>query len=337
MLLGESDAMQNIKVTIDTLHNNSTIPVLITGESGVGKELVAQAIHHGGPRASKPFVPVNCCSIPSMLWESICFGHTRGAFTGATEDHKGYFESANRGTLFLDEIGDMPIENQVKLLRVLDDGFIAPIGATEAQEVDVRVIAATNAGLSAKVDAGLFRSDLYHRLAGIIIWIPPLRERKEDISLIAEYYLSEFAAQLGVAIPPLTSEAKVALEQYSFPGNVRELIHIIETAVIASNGEPVQSKHLRFRSFPADVLTPPVIGNDEPSPLNATDSASQLDGEVEVGSEACLLPLEDALARYEQQYLCHVLDRTGGNRTEAARLLKIPERTFYRKLAKYDL
>ena len=336
MLLGESDAIQNIRVIIEQLHKNSKMSVLITGESGVGKELVAQAIHFGGPRQSKPFVPVNCGATPSTLWESAFFGHLRGAFTGAMEDHKGYFETADGGTLFLDEIGDMPIENQVKLLRVLDDGVITPISATKSKKVDVRVVAATNAGLSARADAGLFRRDLYNRLDGMMIWIPPLCERKEDIPIIAEFYLNECAARMGVSIPPLTPEAAAALEEYAFPGNVRELIHIIEFALLMSDGEAIQPKHLRFRPPHANVLSSPATETDEASPSNVTDSVPHLDTETDM-SEETFLPLSEAMNCYEGQYLSQALERTGGNRTEAARLLNIPRRTFYRKLAKHNL
>ena len=336
MLIGESHAIHNIQTTVDQIHKDSKMPVLITGETGVGKELVAQAIHFGGPRQSKPFVPVNCGAIPSTLSESAFFGHVRGAFTGAAEYHKGHFESADGGTLFLDEIGDMPFEDQIKLLRVLDGDPIMPVGATEGKKVDIRVVAATNVDLLAKVGAGLFRADLYYRLAGMTIGIPPLRERTEDIPLIAEYYLSQFATQMQVPIPPLTPEATAALETYPFPGNVRELINIIEGAVIVSEGAAIEPKHLRFELLSVDLPSSPVTQIDEPSPSNATDSESHLDDETEVG-EDILLPLEDALARYERRYLRHALERTGGNRTEAARLLNIPDRTFYRKLAKYNL
>ena len=336
MLIGESDAIHNVQTLIDQIHKDSRMPVLITGETGVGKELVAQAIHFGGPRQSKPFVPVNCGAIPSTLSETAFFGHARGAFTGAAEYHKGYFESADGGTLFLDEIGDMPFEDQIKLLRVLDGDAIIPVGATEGKKVDIRVVAATNVDLLAKAGAGLFRADLYYRLAGMTIGIPPLRERTEDIPLIAEYYLSQFATQMQVPIPPLTPEATAALETYPFPGNVRELINIIEGAVIVSEGAAIEPKHLRFELLSVDLPSSPVTQIDEPSPSNATDSESHLDDETEVG-EDILLPLEDALARYERRYLRHALERTGGNRTEAARLLNIPDRTFYRKLAKYNL
>lgn len=336
MLLGKSAAIHDIQTIIEQLHKNSRIPVLITGETGVGKELVAQAIHFGGLRQSKPLVPVNCGAIPSTLSESAFFGHVRGAFTGATEDHKGYFETANRGTLFLDEIGDMPINDQTTLLRVLDNGVITPIGATTSKTVDIRLLAATNVDLLAQVEAGLFREDLYHRLNGMMIWIPPLRERTEDIPLIAEYYLNQFATQMRAPTPPLAPEASAALEEYAFPGNVRELIYIIEFAVMVSDGETIQPKHLLFLSPHANVLTPPATGIDEASPLNAIDSEPHLDDETEI-SEDLLLPLEEALERYEGQYLRQALERTGGNRTEAARLLNIPRRTFYRKLAKYNL
>ena len=314
MLIGVSEALQEIKTTIDLLHNNRTMSVLITGDSGVGKELVAQAIHFGGPRASKSFVPVNCGAVPSTLSETAFFGHVRGAFTGATEYHKGHFESADGGTLFLDEIGDMPFEDQIKLLRVLDDGVITPIGATTSKKVDIRVIAATNTDIPAKVDAGLFREDLYHRLAGMTIWISPLHERKEDILPIAEYYLSEYAAQIGVSQPSLTPEAEAALERYVFPGNVRELKHTIEFAVLMSGGAAIQPKHLRFPSVTPSVFTPSVTASDD-----------------------TVLPLEEALERYEREYLGQVLERTHGNRAEAVRLLNISRRTFYRKLAKYNL
>ena len=331
MLLGESPAMKTIHTTIHQLSNNRERAVLIMGETGVGKELVAQAIHFGGARASKPFVPVNCSATPFTLWESAFFGHVRGAFTGADENHKGHFENADGGTLFLDEIGDMPAEVQAKLLRVLEGDPITPVGATKGKKVNIQVIAATNADLPAKRAAGLFRADLYYRLRGTVIRIPPLRERTEDIPIIAEFYLSQCATQLGVPNPSLTPEASAALETYPFPGNVRELIHIIEGAVIVSGGAEIQSKHLSFEPPPLDVPSSPVTPIDEPSPLNAPDSVPQ------DMSAAPFLPLNEALARYERQYLCQVLDWTGGNRAEAARLLHIPQRTLYRKLAKYNL
>ena len=231
MLFGDSDAMRTIHRTIHQLRNNDITSVLITGETGVGKEVVAQAIHAGGPRASAPFVAPNCGAIPYELAESVFFGHVRGSFTGAVANQTGYFERADGGTLFLDEIGDMSIETQVKLLRALAESIITPIGATESKKVDIRIIAATNADLKAKVEMGQFRQDLYFRLAVMSIEISPLRERKDDILPLAEYMLSVLATRLEVPIPELTPKAVEVLEGYTFPGNVRELRNIIEGAL----------------------------------------------------------------------------------------------------------
>lgn len=315
MLLGNSDVMQNIHRAIHQLRNNDTTSVLITGETGVGKELVARAIHVGGPRASKPFVALNCGAIPYELAESVFFGHVRGAFTGAITDQTGYFERADGGTLFLDEVGDMPLETQVKLLRALEDNVITPIGAKKSKKVDIRVMAATNSGLSTKTDAKLFRSDLYHRLTGMIIWIPPLRDRREDILPITKYYLSEFADKMRVPTPSLTPETMVALEGYAFRGNVRELMNIIENALIVSEGAAIQPKHLRFRSPDADVLTPPVTGIDEANPLPPA--------------------VEEMLA--EQEQIRRALADNRGNITRTARQLGLTRRSLYRRLEKYGL
>ena len=315
MLFSDSDAIQAIHTTIHQLRNNDSTSVLITGETGVGKEVIARAIHRGGLRVSTPFVPLNCGAIPFELAESIFFGHVRGAFTGATEAHKGYFESADGGTLFLDEVGDMPIEHQVKLLRVLDDGVVMPVGATQSKKVDVWVLSATNVGLSAKTDTKLFRSDLYHRLTGMIIGIPPLCERKEDIFPIAEYWLNKFAAQMGVLVPSLTPEAVAALEIYDFPGNVRELMNIVENALIVSEGAAIQPKHLRFRSPDAEVLTPPVIGIDEANPLP---------------------PVVEAMLA-EQAQIRRALAANRGNIAKTARQLGLSRQALYRRLEKYGI
>ena len=315
MLLGDSDAIQDIHTAIHQLRNNDTTSVLIAGETGVGKELVARAIHVGGPRASKPFVALNCGAIPYELAESVFFGHVRGAFTGAITDQTGYFELADGGTLFLDEVGDMPLETQVKLLRALGDNVITPIGATKSKKVDIRVIAATNAGLSARTDAGAFRPDLYYRLAGMIVWIPPLRDRREDILPIAEYYLSAFAAEMRVPTPSLTPEAVAALEGYVFRGNVRELMNIIENALIVSEGAAIQPKHLRFRSPDADVPPPLVTGIDETAPLPPT--------------------VEAMLA--EQEQIRRALAENRGNITKTARQLGLTRRSLYRRLKKYGI
>ncbi len=315
MLFGDSDAMRTIHRTIHQLRNNHSTSVLITGETGVGKEVVARAIHLGGPRAPKPFVPLNCGAIPYELAESVFFGHVRGAFTGAMTDQTGYFERADGGTLFLDEVGDMPIETQVKLLRTLDESIITPIGATESKEVDIRVMAATNADLKAKVEAGLFRLDLYFRLAGMSIEISPLRERKVDILLLAEYMLGLLTAQMEAPTPELTPEAVEVLEGYAFPGNVRELRNIIEHALIVSEGAAIQREHLRFLFPHVDVSSFPGTGVGAATPLSP--------------------PVEGMFA--EQERIRRTLAANGGSITKTARQLGLTRQALYRRLDKYGI
>ncbi|MCZ6676139.1 MAG: sigma-54 dependent transcriptional regulator, partial [Candidatus Poribacteria bacterium] len=201
--VGKSQTIAKILKDISRLQTTGTVSVLITGESGTGKELIARAIHFGGPRAKRPFIPVNCSAVPRDLAESEFFGHIRGAFTGANTDRKGHFELADGGTLFLDEIGDMPLELQAKLLRVLEDGIVTPVGGTRSKQVDVRILAATNTDLEAKIAEGLFRSDLYFRLAEFPVPIPPLRERPEDIPLLAEHFLHLFSTEMELEKPML--------------------------------------------------------------------------------------------------------------------------------------
>jgi len=244
--IGQSKTIQKILADVRRLQNAETTTVLITGESGTGKELIARAIHFGGPRAKKPFIPINCSTIPGELAESSFFGHVRGAFTGANTSHKGYFELANGGTLFLDEIGDMPIELQPKLLRVIEDGCIMPVGGTSEKHVDVRIIAATNQNLRENIAQNSFREDLYFRLEGFTVAVPPLRERKEDIPLLVHHFLKMFATEMGIEGPEISPEALSALEAYHFPGNVRELKNIIEHALIKSGGSVILLEHLHF-------------------------------------------------------------------------------------------
>ena len=315
MLFSDSDAIQAIHTTIHQLRNNDSTSVLITGETGVGKEVVARAIHRGGPRVSTPFVPLNCGAIPYELAESVFFGHVRGAFTGAIATQTGYFERANGGTLFLDEVGDMPIETQVKLLRALDDSVITPIGATTSTKMDIRVIAATNADLKAKVEMGQFRLDLYFRLAGMLIEIPPLRERKDDILPLTEYMLSVLATRLEVPTPELTPKAVAALEGYAFPGNVRELRNIIEGALIVSEGAAIQPEHLRFRFPDAEAPTPSVTGIDEVDPLP---------------------PVVEAMLA-EQAQIRRTLAANRGNIAKTARQLGLSRQALYRRMEKYGI
>ncbi|MBC8229675.1 sigma-54-dependent Fis family transcriptional regulator [bacterium] len=244
--VGRSRTIRGILDEVHQLQNADKINVLITGESGTGKELIARAIHSGSKRAKGRFIPRNCSTIPKELAEATLFGHIRGAFTGANETRIGYFELADGGTLFLDEIGDMHLELQAKLLRVLDDGCITPVGSNHSKQVDVRILTATNTNLQMRVAEGGFREDLYFRLAQFYVNVPPLRERKEDISLLVEHFLKMFAAEMGIQEPDITPEAMSALETYHFPGNVRELKNIIERALIKSGGSQIQPEHLHF-------------------------------------------------------------------------------------------
>lgn len=310
--IGRSQTIAQILKAVSKLQTTGTMSTLILGESGTGKELIARAIHFGGPRGKRPFIPVNCSAIPRDLAESEFFGHLKGAFTGANTDRKGHFELADSGTLFLDEIGDMPLELQAKLLRVLDDGYVTPVGGTRKKHVDVRVLAATNANLQAKVAEGTFREDLYHRLAGFTVTVPPLRERKEDIPLLAEHFLDLFATddEMGIQKPNLSQEALSALESYSFPGNVRELKNIIARALLESDGKEIQPEHLHFVSTVAS-----------PSTWTAKTTSE---------AEASEIPLN--LNEAEAYLIKRALRITGDNISEAARLLGISRKRIYRKL-----
>jgi DNA-binding NtrC family response regulator len=316
-MIGCSRHVQKTVEEIQRLRQFANTSVLITGESGTGKELVARALHFSCARAKAPFVPVNCVAIPADLAESTLFGHVKGAFTGATADRKGYFELAHGGTLFLDEIGDMPVALQVKLLRVLEDGCVTPVGATEPRKVDVRVLAATNADLEARIAAGTFRQDLFFRLARYLVRTPPLRERLEDIGLLAGHFLRLFAAEMGRQPPALSEDALDALRAYDFPGNVRELKNIIERALINSGGETIQLEHL---NLPARMRGPAPMPVVVPAPGSGTQR--ELAGK---------LPLN--LAQAEDLLIQRALDETGGNIAEAARLLGVHRTRIYRKLA----
>lgn len=310
-LVGDSPRLKSIVQEIRRLHQFANTSVLITGESGTGKELVARAIHFDSPRAKAPFVPVNCVAIPTELAESILFGHVKGSFTGATADRKGCFEMADGGTLFLDEIGDMPASLQVKLLRVLEDGWVTPVGAAGPKKVDVRLIAATNANLEARIAAGSFRQDLFFRLARYTITTPPLRDRLDDVPLLAAHFLKIFSAEMGRASPGLSRPALAALVGHDFPGNIRELKNIIERALIASGGETILPEHLHLSRNAGGPSSPA-------APVLKKDLAS-------------LLPLN--LAEAEEALIQRALDETDGNIAEAARLLGVHRTRIYRKLA----
>jgi DNA-binding NtrC family response regulator len=308
--VGESKTVRKILDDIQKLHNFGATSVLMTGESGTGKELIARAIHFGGPRAAGAFVPVNCVAIPRELAESMFFGHLKGSFTGATSDRKGYFELADGGTLFLDEIGDMPLLLQAKLLRVLEDGKVTPVGSSVEKKVDVRILAATNVDLHSKIAEGAFRQDLYFRLARFTVLTPPLRERPEDVALLASHFLELFSTEMGIKAPRLGADALKALERYHFPGNVRELKNIIERALIESAGTEIQPLHLHLLSHATAAQQP-----------------------VKQGNPAALQEIPLNLEEAESLLIQRALTQTGGNIAEAARLLGIHRTRIYRKLA----
>lgn len=284
-------------------------PALVQGESGTGKELVARAIHAESGRAGGPFVTVNCAGVPPDLLESEFFGHTRGAFTGAAQSRTGLLQQAHGGSLFLDEIGEMPAALQAKLLRVLEDGIVRPVGSDQEQSVDVRVIAATNRDLQAAMTDGEFREDLYYRLETFQVRVPALRERGEDIELLALLFLRQFAAKQNRSRLSLDPLALEALKGYSFPGNVRELSNLMERATALCRGEAVTEADL-----PAYVTS------------RAAADPDAVDAQTLVGHELA------SLATMEERYIRYVLQRCDGNKRRAADVLGIARRTLYRKL-----
>ncbi len=244
--VGCSPAVVNLLDDVRSLQQAPHTNVLILGESGTGKELISRSIHFGGRRGDKPFVAVNCSAIPADLADAEFFGHVKGAFTGATGDRIGYFECADGGTLFLDEIGDMPLSMQAKLLRVLEDGKVCPVGGRQERQVQVRIIAATNHDLQQRVREKAFRSDLYFRLAGYTLALPSLRQRREDIPLLVEHFLKQLCQHMGREAPQIADPALQRLSEYDFPGNVRELRNMLEYALIASRGRAIGLQHLHF-------------------------------------------------------------------------------------------
>ncbi len=312
-LVGRSPAMQRLYALVDKVAPTRST-VLVTGESGTGKELVARAVHLRSPRASAAFVPVNCAAIPEGLIESELFGHEKGAFTGAHMSQEGLFVSARGGTLFLDEIAELPLGMQVKLLRVLQERKVKPVGGNREVEVDVRLIAATNRDLRAEVEAGRFREDLFYRLNVIHLEVPPLRQRREDILLLAEHFLARFERDSGRRVR-LSPAAADALEAYDFPGNVRELENCIERAATLASGDVIG----------LEDLPELVSGRRRPSGGIAIEIP---EGGVDLQAEL------DAL---ERAYLRQALERTGGAKKKAAALLGLTFRSFRYRLAKHGI
>jgi DNA-binding NtrC family response regulator len=303
-VIGRSASMTAVFTAVARVASLKTL-VLIEGETGTGKELIARAIHDAGSRASGPYVVVNCASLPEGLLESELFGHIRGAFTGANTDRKGLFEAASRGTILLDEIGDMPMAVQAKLLRVLESGEVRPVGATVSRTVDARVIAATHRDLARCVEEGTFRQDLYFRLNAVTINVPPLRERPEDLPALAEHFLKRHARNAERSIRGLTPQARRVLERHAWPGNVRELSHVLERSVALAKG-------------------PMIDVDDLPAHLRGAPAQS-------------LAPASQTLEEVEKAHVVAVLKSVGGNRGRAAAILGIDRKTLYRKLLRYGL
>ncbi len=293
--------------------------VLITGETGTGKELAARAVHNLGPRKDRPFVVVNCGGIPENLLESELFGHTRGAFTGASQEKKGLFAMAHTGTIFLDEIGELPMLLQVKLLRVAQQKAFTPVGSTKPVEVDVRIIAATNRDLEQEVMNGNFREDLFYRLNVIQIKMPPLRERPEDIPLLVQYFLDKYSKEQGKKMQGISSYAIEALMDYQFPGNVRELENIIERSVALSTSNLLLPESLSLAKFKEEKQTEK---RNQVLPPDIPDEGMVLD---------------DLLSTIEKEYLMAALNKSRGKKTEAASLLGMNFRSFRYRLSKYGL
>ncbi|HPR64635.1 MAG TPA: sigma-54 dependent transcriptional regulator [Thermoanaerobaculia bacterium] len=312
-IIGKSSSIQRIVSLVKQIaHLNTTI--LITGESGTGKEVIARAIHFSGSRKGAPFVGVNCGALPETLLESELFGHAKGAFTGADRDKSGLFHEASHGTIFLDEISEMSPTMQVKLLRVLQDKRIRPVGSTKEIEVDVRIIAATNKDLSREVEEKRFRDDLYYRINVIHLSIPPLRKRKEDIPILVQHFIQKFCKELDMPTKNITAEAMRILEQYPWPGNVRELENILERIVALVTERTIQPSslpdHLRAKSIP-----------------DTFDFEIPEDG----------LDFKDLIDSITKNIMRKALQTAEGNQTEAARLLKMTPRSFRYLVGKYDI
>ena len=310
-LVGQSEPMQEVFSVIEKVAGFKST-VLLSGESGTGKELAARAIHELSPRADESFVAINCGAIPKDLLESELFGHAEGAFTDATKDKDGLFMAADGGTLFLDEIAELPSDLQVKLLRVLQEDEVRPVGESKPRPVDVRIIAATLYDLEERVDEGEFRQDLFYRLHVIAIDLPPLRDRPDDIPLLVDHFLRQQNQRLGTEIEGLTSEALDGLVDYHWPGNVRELQNCIERGVVLSSGDQIDY----------DDLPQSIRGSDDPlEQLFASDELS----------------IKKLTARLEALLITRALKKTDGNRTHAADLLDISHRALLYKMKDYDI
>jgi two-component system response regulator HydG len=299
----------------------TNIAVLIQGRSGTGKELLAKAIHDNSLRWDKLFRPVNCAGLTETLLESELFGHVKGAFTGAASDRKGLFEIADKGTLFLDEIGDMPLNMQAKLLRVIEDGVVIPVGSNKPIVVDVRIISATNHDLTKLIEENKFRQDLYFRIKGVSITLPSLRDRVEDIQALASHFLKEASAEIGSKVTGITDAAMSILMKYDWPGNIRQLKSTIRTMVVLCDRD-----QLDVHDIPPEIAQRPQL-------VTAERAVAGLAGDTNLATGSAGVSLNEL----EKQAIIGTLTKTQGNREKAAKILGIGERTLYRKIKEYNL
>jgi transcriptional regulator with GAF, ATPase, and Fis domain len=365
-ILGESVEMRKIVEVIEQVAPTD-ITVLISGESGVGKEVIAKAIHAASTRSKKPLITVNCGAIPEGILESELFGHERGSFTGASEQRKGYFELADGGTIFLDEIGELPLAAQVKFLRILENGEFQRVGSSVTRTVNVRVIAATNKDLEAEVRRNAFRADLFFRLRAVNIIVPPLRNRPEDIPVFFKRFVEEFSAKNNITFGGISDEAMTALMSYHWPGNVRELRNVVESMVVLQKGKRVEAEDVRgylkeYHPVAEDRNLPVPLGKsveqaerelilralldikgnvlelkkliaDQTQSIDSSRKSPPGTAEVPGSGENTTMSLQEM----EHRMIAEALDRFKGNRRIAARALNISERTLYRKIKEYGL
>jgi len=327
-IIGRSNAMQEVYKAIGhTAPTNAT--VLIRGESGTGKELVARALYQHSQRAAKPFTIINCVAIPDTLLESELFGYEKGAFTGASHRRIGKIEQAQNGTIFLDEIGDMPTNIQAKLLRLLQEKSIERLGGRESIPIDVRIIAATNRNLEKAIDEGRFREDIYYRLKVVTLWLPPLRERKEDISLLTEYILTRYADELGIKNPGITEKALHFMNAYNWPGNVRELANTLQKALIFNQGLPIDKEDV------SQAISEMSVETDKEDNLNS-DLLRRWVREKLKSKQSDEL-FNSCIDQFSSVLISEALILTGGNRSQAARILGLSRPTLHSKIDKYHL